>query len=186
MSKHEEFMRRAIALSRRCMIDNGSAPFAALIVKGGVVVGEGVNNVVNHPDPSSHGEIEAIRDAARRLGRWDLSGRDLYTTCEPCELCGAAMFWAKIPAVLRKSLADYENIGFDLKPLTALVPPISAPSRQNTSCQTKRGLYWMNRGRCHPPASSSQRVTLRTRPLSVATMSRPGFPIVVPRQQRVN
>ena len=77
MSKHEEFMRRAIALSRRCMIDNGSAPFAALIVKDGVVVGEGVNNVVNSCDPTSHGEIEAIRDAARRLGRWDLSGCDL-------------------------------------------------------------------------------------------------------------
>src|SRR6476469_6498615 len=89
-------MRRAIALSRRCMIDNGSAPFAALIVKDGVVVGEGVNNVVNNCDPTSHGEIEAIRDAARRLGRWDLSGCDLYTTCEPCELCVAAMFWAKI------------------------------------------------------------------------------------------
>ena len=52
MSKHEEFMRRAIALSRRCMIDNGSAPFAALIVKDGVVVGEGVNNVVNNCDPN--------------------------------------------------------------------------------------------------------------------------------------
>lgn len=48
MSKHEEFMRRAIALSRRCMIDNGSAPFAALIVKDGAVVGEGVNNVINN------------------------------------------------------------------------------------------------------------------------------------------
>ena len=58
MSKHEEFMRRAIALSRRCMIDNGSAPFAALIVKDGVVVGEGVNNVVNNCDPTSHGEID--------------------------------------------------------------------------------------------------------------------------------
>ena len=122
MSKHKELMRRAITLSRRCMIDNGSAPFAAVIVKDGAVVGEGVNNVINNSDPTSHGEVEAIRDAARRLGRWDLSGCDLYTTCEPCELCVAAMFWAKISRLYyANSLADYENIGFDLKPLTALV-----------------------------------------------------------------
>lgn len=122
MSKHEEFMRRAIALSRRCMIENGSAPFAAVIVKDGAVVGEGVNNVVNNSDPTSHGEVEAIRDAARRLGSWDLSGCDLYTTCEPCTLCVAAMFWAKISRLYyANTLADCENIGFDLKPLTALV-----------------------------------------------------------------
>jgi tRNA(Arg) A34 adenosine deaminase TadA len=90
--------------------------------KNGAVVGEGVNNVINNCDPTSHGEVEAIRDAARRLGRWDLSGCDLYTTCEPCELCVAAMFWAKISRLYyANSLADYENIGFDLKPLTALV-----------------------------------------------------------------
>jgi guanine deaminase len=122
VSKHEEFMRRAIALSRRCMIENGSAPFAAVIVKDGAVVGEGVNNVVNSSDPTSHGEVEAIRDAARRLGSWDLSGCDLYTTCEPCTLCVAAMFWAKISRLYyANTLADCENIGFDLKPLTALV-----------------------------------------------------------------
>jgi tRNA(Arg) A34 adenosine deaminase TadA len=67
VSKHEEFMRRAITLSRRCMIDNGSAPFAAVIVKDGAVVGEGVNNVINNCDPTSHGEVEAIRDAARQV-----------------------------------------------------------------------------------------------------------------------
>jgi len=62
------------------------------------------------------------RGRSRRLGRWDLSGCDLYTTCEPCELCVAAMFWAKISRLYyANSLADYENIGFDLKPLTALV-----------------------------------------------------------------
>jgi len=115
-------MRRAIALSRRCMVENGSAPFAAVIVKDGAVVGEGVNNVVNSSDPTSHGEVEAIRDAARRLGSWDLSGCDLYTTCEPCTLCVAAMFWAKISRLYyANTLADCENIGFDLKPLTALV-----------------------------------------------------------------
>jgi guanine deaminase len=122
VSKHDEFMRRAIALSRRCMVENGSAPFAAVIVKDGAVVGEGVNNVVNSSDPTSHGEVEAIRDAARRLGSWDLSGCDLYTTCEPCTLCVAAMFWAKISRLYyANTLADCENIGFDLKPLTALV-----------------------------------------------------------------
>lgn len=122
MSEHEDFMRRAIAVSRARMRVDGSAPFAAIIVKDGVVVGEGINNVVNNHDPTSHGEVEAIRDAGQRLKTWDLSGCDLYTTCEPCEMCVAAMFWAKIGRLYyANELKDCEEVGFDLAPLTKMV-----------------------------------------------------------------
>jgi tRNA(Arg) A34 adenosine deaminase TadA len=122
MADHETFMRRAIELSRQQMIDNGSAPFAAVVVRDGTIVGEGVNNVVNNCDPTSHGEVEAIRDAGRKLGTWDLTGCDLYTTCEPCELCVSAMFWAKISRLYyANTLKDCEEIGFVLQPLKDLV-----------------------------------------------------------------
>lgn len=122
MSSPETFMRRAIAISRDKMRADGAAPFACVIVKDGVVVGEGVNNVVNNHDATSHGEVEAIRDAGRNLKTWDLSGCDLYTTCEPCEMCVAAMFWAKISRMYyANTLKDCAELGFKLEPLTALV-----------------------------------------------------------------
>lgn len=122
MSSPEHFMGLAVDLSRRRMRAEGCAPFAAVVVKDGVVVGEGVNSVVNNHDATSHGEIEAIRDAGRNLKSWDLSGCELYTTCEPCEMCVAAMFWAKIGRMYyANTLADCERIGFDLGPLRAAV-----------------------------------------------------------------
>jgi guanine deaminase len=122
MTVHEDVMQRAIDLARSEMLENGAAPFAALVVKDGKVVGEGVNLVVNNHDPTSHGEVEAIRDAGRNLGTWDLSGCTLYTTCEPCEMCVAAMYWAKIEQMYYAcNLSDVKAIGFDLQPLTDLV-----------------------------------------------------------------
>lgn len=118
MPTPEEFMRRAIDLSRSRMRAEGCAPFAAVIVKDGAIVGEGVNSVENNHDATSHGEVEAIRDAGRRLGTWDLSGCELYTTCEPCEMCVAAMFWSKVSRLYyANTLADCEAIGFKLEPL---------------------------------------------------------------------
>lgn len=122
MSAHDDFMQRAIEIARSEMLENGAAPFAAVIVKDGKIVGEGVNLVVNNHDPTSHGEVEAIRDAGRNLGTWDLSGCTVYTTCEPCEMCVAAMFWAKIERMFYAcTLSDASAIGFDLQPLTDLV-----------------------------------------------------------------
>ena len=122
MGTHEGFMQRAIDIARTEMMENGAAPYAAVIVKNGKIVGEGVNLVVNNSDPTSHGEVEAIRDAGKNLGTWDLSGCVLYTTCEPCEMCVAAIYWARIRDMYYAcSLADATAIGFDLKPLTTLV-----------------------------------------------------------------
>ena len=88
---HDDFMRRAIELSQRALTEPGTEPFGAVVVKNRAIVGEGLNHATAHCDPTSHGEIEAIRDACRKLQCTDLSGCDIYTSCEPCALCVAAM-----------------------------------------------------------------------------------------------
>ena len=92
----ETFMRRAIALSEQALGEPGAGPFAAVIVRDGAIVGEGINRSRANFDPTSHGEVEAIRDACGRLKTVDLSGCDLYTTCEPCTMCVATMLIAGI------------------------------------------------------------------------------------------
>lgn len=92
----QEFMQRALALSAHALTQPGTEPFGAVVVKDGAIVGEGFNHSVAHSDPTSHGEVEAIRDACRRLGTVDLSGCELYTSCEPCAMCAAAMHIAGI------------------------------------------------------------------------------------------
>lgn len=87
----DAFMKRAIELSRRALSEPGTEPFGAVVVKDGAVVGEGLNHARARFDPTSHGEVEAIRDACRKLECTDLSGCDLYTSCEPCAMCVAAM-----------------------------------------------------------------------------------------------
>src|ERR1044072_1090203 len=92
----ERFMRRAIALSEQALCEPGVGPFAAVVVRDGKIVGEGINRSRATFDPTSHGEVEAIRDACGRLKTIDLSGCDLYTTCEPCTMCVATMLIAGI------------------------------------------------------------------------------------------
>ncbi|EWY40814.1 hypothetical protein N825_33330 [Skermanella stibiiresistens SB22] len=87
----DHFMRHAITLARRALTEPGTEPFGAVIVKDDVIVGEGLNRSLAHFDPTSHGEVEAIRDACQKLRSVDLTGCDLYTSCEPCALCVAAM-----------------------------------------------------------------------------------------------
>lgn len=87
----EDFMEHAISLSRRALEEPGTEPFGAVVVKDGKIIGEGLNRAASRLDPTSHGEVEAIRDACRKLEGTDLSGCDLYTSCEPCALCVAAM-----------------------------------------------------------------------------------------------
>jgi tRNA(Arg) A34 adenosine deaminase TadA len=84
-------MQRAIDLARRALDEPGTEPFGAVVVKDGAVIGEGLNRAASRFDPTSHGEVEAIRDACRKLECTDLSGCDLYSSCEPCALCVAAM-----------------------------------------------------------------------------------------------
>ncbi|WP_163848433.1 nucleoside deaminase [Pseudooceanicola aestuarii] len=95
----ETFLRRAIAISAQALDTPGTEPFGAVIVKDGKIVGEGINRSVMHHDPTSHGETEAIRDACRNLETVDLRGCQLYSSCEPCALCVAAMNIAGITAL---------------------------------------------------------------------------------------
>jgi tRNA(Arg) A34 adenosine deaminase TadA len=92
----EKFMRRAIELSAQALEKPGARPYAAVIVKDGKIVGEGLNQSTGHFDPTSHGEVEAIRDACRNLKTLDLSGCDLYTSAEPCSMCVSTMLIAGI------------------------------------------------------------------------------------------
>jgi len=96
---NEAFLRRAIEISAKALETPGTEPFGAVIVKDGKIVGEGINRSVMNHDPTSHGETEAIRDACRNLGTVDLRGCALYSSCEPCALCVAAMNIAGITAL---------------------------------------------------------------------------------------
>jgi tRNA(Arg) A34 adenosine deaminase TadA len=89
------FMQRAVELRRRA-VDQGDQPFGAVIVRGGRIVGEGVSAVLTTPDPTAHAEIQAIRDAARRLRTPDLSGCEMYGTSRACPMCQAGAYWARI------------------------------------------------------------------------------------------
>lgn len=88
-------------------------PFGAVIVKDGVVVAKGHNQVIKNNDPTCHGEIMAIHKACKRLGTFDLSGCEIYTTGEPCPMCMAAILWANIEKVFYGcNILDTEEIGF--------------------------------------------------------------------------
>ncbi len=81
---------------RRLAIERGDQPYGAVVVKNGRIVGEGVSAVVTDRDPTAHAEMQAIRDAARRLGTNDLSGCELYGTSRACPMCASAAYWARI------------------------------------------------------------------------------------------
>ena len=91
----QEFMRRAIQLSLES-VKHGGGPFGAVIVKEGKIIAEAANRVTLDNDPTAHAEVNAIRQAARSLGRFDLSGCDIYTSCEPCPMCLGAIYWAHL------------------------------------------------------------------------------------------
>ena len=95
---NKEFMRKAIELSVE-NVKNGGGPFGAVIVKGDEIVATGVNRVTAHNDPTAHAEVSAIREACRRLGTFDLSGCEIYTSCEPCPMCLSALYWAGVKKI---------------------------------------------------------------------------------------
>lgn len=107
-------MRRAIALSRLGMERGAGGPFGAVVVRDGVVVGEGYNQVTSTNDPTAHAEVVAIRDACRRLGTFNLSGASIYASCEPCPMCLAAILWARIDRLWYAGAnEDASAVGFD-------------------------------------------------------------------------
>jgi tRNA(Arg) A34 adenosine deaminase TadA len=112
-SMSELFMRRAIALALE-NIRSGGGPFAAVIVKDGRIIAEGANRVTSTNDPTAHAEVVAIREACRILADFQLSGCDLYTTCEPCPMCLGAIYWARPARIFyAATAADAAAAGFD-------------------------------------------------------------------------
>jgi guanine deaminase len=108
------FLREAISLSAQAARGSARGPFGAVVVRGGEVMGRGWNEVVAIPDPTGHAEIMAIRDAARRLGTHDLSGCAIYSSCEPCPMCLAAIHWARLDRlVFAAGREDAAWAGFD-------------------------------------------------------------------------
>lgn len=115
-ASREAFMRRAIELARRGSLElRAGGPFGAVVVLEGRIVGEGWNEVLRRRDPTCHAEMQAIRAAARRLGRFDLSGCEIFTTGEPCPMCAGAIHWARLDQVwYAASAADLaRHGGFD-------------------------------------------------------------------------
>ena len=109
-----EFLRRAIELATQNVVTGAGGPFAALIVRDSHIIAEAVNTVTATNDPTAHGEVNAIRAAARTLGTFTLAGCELYTSCQPCPMCLAAAYWARIEAVYYgASAADAARAGFD-------------------------------------------------------------------------
>jgi tRNA(Arg) A34 adenosine deaminase TadA/CTP:molybdopterin cytidylyltransferase MocA len=109
-----DFLRRAIELATRNVSSGNGGPFAALIVRNGQVIAEGVNLVTATNDPTAHGEVTAIRNACKTLNTFTLAGCQLYTSCEPCPMCLAASHWARLDAVFYGAGAeDAAKAGFD-------------------------------------------------------------------------
>ena len=111
--ENNKFMARAIQLATENVSSDGG-PFGAVIVKNGEIVGEGVNRVSANNDPTAHAEVQAIRNACKELGTFQLDGCDIYTSCEPCPMCFASIYWARLDKVyFAANHNDADNAGFD-------------------------------------------------------------------------
>lgn len=106
-------MRTAIRLARIGLRAGAGGPFGAVVVRRNRVVGRGWNRVTSHNDPTAHAEIEAIRDACRRLGRFHLDDCEIYSSCEPCPMCLGAIYWARLRRIYyANTRRDAARIGF--------------------------------------------------------------------------
>jgi len=108
----ESFMREAIRLSFETMRSNTGGPFGAVVVKDGKIIARGFNRVLETNDPTAHAEVVAIREACKVLNDYQLTGCSVYTSCEPCPMCLAAIYWARPDKVFfgntKKDAADIE------------------------------------------------------------------------------
>ena len=108
-----KYMQRAIELSIES-VNNGGGPFGSIIVMNNRIVAEGSNKVTSTNDPTAHGEIVAIRQACKNLNNFNLSGCELYSTCEPCPMCLSAIYWSRIDKIYyANTREDARKINFD-------------------------------------------------------------------------
>lgn len=109
----DQLMREAIRLSEE-NVTNGGGPFGAVIARHGKIVATGVNRVTANNDPTAHAEVSAIRAACEKLNTFDLSGCEIYTSCEPCPMCLGAIYWAHIDKIYYgNDKDDAKAIDFD-------------------------------------------------------------------------
>jgi tRNA(Arg) A34 adenosine deaminase TadA len=107
-------MQRAIALATENVLSGAGGPFGAVVVRNGQIIATGVNLVTSTNDPTAHAEIMAIRAACKELGDFRLAGCVVYTSCEPCPMCLAALYWSRCDAIFYgNSAADASAAGFD-------------------------------------------------------------------------
>lgn len=114
LTREAKFMQAAVDLARQGMQQGKGGPFGCIIVKDDVIIGTGSNSVINYNDPTAHAEVVAIRNACATLKHFQLTGCELYTSCEPCPMCLGAIYWAR-PSVVyfANSREDANAIGFD-------------------------------------------------------------------------
>lgn len=113
MMAEAHHMHRAIALSLEMMRSGKGGPFGAVIAKDGKIVAEGFNQVTSTNDPTAHAEVVAVRLACQALGTFDLTGCEIYTSCEPCPMCLSAIYWARISSIYyANDRHDAAKIGF--------------------------------------------------------------------------
>ena len=111
---NKTFMREAIVLSIEQMEAGEGGPFGAVVVKNDQIIGRGWNCVTSSKDPTAHAEVMAIRNACSALETFDLSGCDLYASCEPCPMCLAAIYWARVDRLFYAATStDAAEAGFD-------------------------------------------------------------------------
>ncbi len=108
------FMEKAIALATENVVSGRGGPFGAVVVRAGSVVGAGANLVTSSNDPTAHAEVTAIRNACAAVGTFQLTGCEIYTSCEPCPMCLAAIYWARLDAIFfGNTHAHAAEAGFD-------------------------------------------------------------------------
>ena len=113
MEDKKKFMAKAIELSVNSANTIGG-PFGSVIVKDNKIIAEGSNKVTFTNDPTAHGEVVAIREACKKLNTFDLSGCEIYTSCEPCPMCLSAIYWSRLDKIYyANTREDAKNIDFD-------------------------------------------------------------------------
>ncbi len=141
------FMRKAIQLSEQGMEVEDGGPFGAVIVKNDQIIGSGWNRVLRTNDPTAHAEIVAIRDACIRLDAYWLEGCRIYSSCEPCPMCLAAIYWARIDSLhFGASRKDAAAIEFDDDRLYGeICRPTAERSLHTQQCLREEALQIMHR-----------------------------------------
>ena len=112
--ENSAFIKKAVNLAEKNVTTRTGGPFGAVVVKEGKIIAKGQNHVTLKNDPTAHAEVEAIRKACQLLDTFDLSGCELYTSCEPCPMCLSAIYWARLDAVYYATeKEDAADAGFD-------------------------------------------------------------------------